>query len=112
MTTSSWYHTHTDNCKVPQSSSIFQTQGGFPMPRIFVDGLGKKEKQKLTMGEVIKITLWMVYQYTQREAYLTQLPEKEETTQIFHHETNGDFATVADLNSCDRRKLRNNNIVH
>ena len=37
---------------------------------------------------------------------LTQLPERMETTQGFHHEVNGDFKTVTEFNGCDRRKLK------
>ena len=39
-------------------------------------------------------------------SFLTQLPERKETPQGFHHDTNGDFKTVTELNGCDRRKLR------
>jgi hypothetical protein len=39
-------------------------------------------------------------------SFLTQLPERKETTQGFHHEANDDFKTVTKLNGCDRRKLR------
>ena len=39
-------------------------------------------------------------------SFLTQLPERRETTQAFHHESNGDFKTVTEFNGCDRRKLR------
>ena len=46
-------------------------------------------------------------------SFLTQLPERKETAQGFHHEANGDFNTVTELNNtvtelngCDRRKLR------
>jgi hypothetical protein len=38
-------------------------------------------------------------------SFLTQLPERKETAQGFHHEASGDFKTVAELNGCDRRKL-------
>jgi hypothetical protein len=38
--------------------------------------------------------------------YLTQLPERKETTQGFHQEANGDFKTVTELNGCDRRNLK------
>jgi hypothetical protein len=39
-------------------------------------------------------------------SFLTQLPERKETSQGFHHEANGDFKTVTDFNGCDKRKLR------
>jgi hypothetical protein len=38
--------------------------------------------------------------------FLTQLLERKETAQRFHHEPNGDFKTVAECFVCDRRKLR------
>ena len=76
----------------------------------------KEKKKKLTLNiplSMVKIliTLWMVYQCTQSHyketgVFLTQLLERKETTQWFHHEANGDFTTVAEFNSCDRRKRR------
>jgi hypothetical protein len=39
-------------------------------------------------------------------SFLTQLPERKETAQGFHHEANGDFKTVAEFIGCHRRKLR------
>ena len=39
-------------------------------------------------------------------SFLTQLPERKETTQGFHHEANGDFKRVVEFNGCDRRKLK------
>jgi hypothetical protein len=50
-------------------------------------------------------------QYTQSlqkitESFLTQLPERKEIAQGFHHEANGEFKTVTESNGCDRRKLR------
>jgi hypothetical protein len=39
-------------------------------------------------------------------AFLTQLPERKETAQEFHHDANCDFKTVTEYNGCDRRKLR------
>ena len=39
-------------------------------------------------------------------SFLNQLPERKETAQGFHHDANGDFKTVKELNSSDRRKLR------
>ena len=39
-------------------------------------------------------------------SFLTQLPERKETAQGFHHEVNGDFKTVTEFNGCDRRTLR------
>jgi hypothetical protein len=54
------------------------------------------------------ITLWVVYQYTPvttkiQVSFLTQLPERKETTKGFHHEASGDLKTVS-LNGCDRMK--------
>jgi hypothetical protein len=37
---------------------------------------------------------------------LTQLLERKEIAQGFHHEANGDFRTDTDFNGCDWRKLR------
>ena len=85
MTTSSLYPTHTDNGKVPQSSSEYQTQiqpqsqGGFPMPR--------KERHLLAdieypfqHGEVINYTLDSVSIHSVttkiQASFLTQLPER------------------------------------
>jgi hypothetical protein len=40
-------------------------------------------------------------------SFLTHLPaERKKTAPGFHHEANSDFETVAELNGCDRRKLR------
>ena len=39
-------------------------------------------------------------------SFLTQLPERKETAQGFHHEVNGVFKTVTEFNGCDKRKLR------
>ena len=36
--------------------------------------------------------------------FLTQLPERKETDQGFHHEAN--VKTVTEFNGCDRRTLR------
>jgi hypothetical protein len=34
-------------------------------------------------------------------SFLTQLPERKETAQEFHHEVNGDVKTVTEFNGCD-----------
>ena len=39
-------------------------------------------------------------------SFLTQLPERKETAQGFHHEANRNIKTVTEYNGCDRRKLR------
>jgi hypothetical protein len=39
-------------------------------------------------------------------SFLTKLPERKETAQRFHQESNGDIKTVTEFNGCDRRKLR------
>jgi hypothetical protein len=44
-------------------------------------------------------------------SFLTQLQERKETTQGFHHEANGDFKTVTEFNGCDRRTPINNIVV-
>ena len=36
-------------------------------------------------------------------SFLTQLPERKETPQRFHHKANGDFKTVTEFMGCDRR---------
>ena len=36
-------------------------------------------------------------------SFLTQLPERKETTHGFHHEANGDFKTATEFKGCDRR---------
>ena len=50
----------------------------------------------------------MVYQYIHslQRYTLTQLPERKETAQGFHHVPDGDFKTVTEFNGCDRRNLR------
>ena len=40
-------------------------------------------------------------------SFLTQLMERKEIAQGFHHEANGDFKTVTEFIGCDR-KLRMN----
>ena len=59
-------------------------------------------------GEVINYTLDGVSIHpvtTKIQVYFpTQFPERTETAQGFHHEANGDFKTVTELNCCDRRK--------
>ena len=39
-------------------------------------------------------------------SFLTQLTVRKETAQGLHHEANGDFKPVRELNGCDRRTLR------
>uniref|UniRef100_A0A8L0DTF6 Telomerase Cajal body protein 1 n=1 Tax=Oncorhynchus mykiss TaxID=8022 RepID=A0A8L0DTF6_ONCMY len=60
-------------------------------------------------GEVINYTLDGVSIHpvtTKIQAYfLTQLLERKETAQGFHHEANGDFKTVTEFNGCHRREL-------
>ena len=60
-------------------------------------------------GEVINYTLdgVSILPVTTKiqASFLTQLPERKETAQGFHHEANGDFKTVTEFNGCDRRKL-------
>ena len=118
------YPSHAIICKVPQSSSEFQTQiqpqwtGRFSMSRkeghLLVDGYKKKADIEYPFedGEVINYTLdgVSIYSVTTNinPSCITHLPERKETTQGFHHETNSDFIkTVTKFNGCDRRKLRN-----
>ena len=77
--------------------------------------MGKKKadiEYPFKHGEVINQTLHGVSIHpvtTQIQAFfLTQLPERKESTQGFHHEANGDFKTVTEFNGCDRGKLTMN----
>ena len=80
---------------------------------LLVDRWGKK-KQTFNIpfehDEVINYTLdgVSIYPVTTKiqASFLTQLPERKETTQGFHHEASGDFKKFTELNGCDRRKLR------
>ena len=84
-------------------------QGRFSVPRkeghLLVD-----IEYPIEHGEVINYTLDGVPIHpvtTKIQApFLTQLPERKENAQRFHHEANGDFKTVTELSGCDRRKLR------
>jgi hypothetical protein len=38
-------------------------------------------------------------------SFLTQVPERKETAQGFHHEANGVFKVVTKFNGCDRKNL-------
>ena len=90
------------------------------MPRkerqLLVDGKKKYKNKKADIeypfehGEVINYTLdgVSIHPVTTKlkVSFLTQLPERKENTQGFHHESNGDFKTVTEFNGCDRRKLR------
>jgi hypothetical protein len=59
-------------------------------------------------GEVINYTLDSIHPVTTKiqVSFITQLPERKETAQGFHHEANGNFKTDTEYNGCDRRKLR------
>ena len=39
-------------------------------------------------------------------SFLTQLLERKETIQGFHHEAKGDFKIVTEFKGCDMRKIR------
>ena len=75
---------------------------------------GKKKKidneYPFEHGEVINYTVdgVSIHPVTTKiqASFLTQLPERKETTQGFYYEANGDFKTVTEFNGCDRRKLR------
>jgi hypothetical protein len=60
-------------------------------------------------GEVVNCTLdgVSVHPVTTKitSSFLTQMPERKETAQGFHHGANGDFKTVLEFNGCDRRTL-------
>ena len=118
MTTSSLYPTHTIICKVPQSSSEFQTQIQPQRPGRFSNASQRRApigsflnflKQTFNIpfehGEVINYTLEgvSIHPVTTK---ITQLPERKETAQGFHHEANGDFKTVTEFTGCGSRKLR------
>ena len=121
MTSSSLYPTHTDNCKVPQSSSEFQTQNQPQRPGRFSNASQRRApgrwvkknadiKYPFEHGEVINHTLDGVSIHPVstniQVFFLTQLPERKETIQGFHHKANCVFKTVPEFNGCDRRKLR------
>ena len=85
------------------------------MPRkeghLLVDGKKRKDiEYPFEHGEVINYTLdgVSIHPVTTKiqASFLTQLPERKETVQGFHHEANGDFKTVTEFNGCDRRRLR------
>ena len=116
LTTSSLYNTNTIICKFPRSSSEFRRpiQGRFPMLRkeghLLVYG-GKKQTLNIPMSMV---RLWielldgvLIHPVTRKiqASFLTQLQERKETAQGLHHEANGDFKIVTEMNGCDR-KLR------
>ena len=73
--------------------------------------MGKNKKADIEYpfehGKVIHYTLDGVSIHpvtTKLQAYfLTQLPERKETAQRFHHEANGNFKTVTECNGCARR---------
>ena len=109
-------------CKVPPSSSEFQTQIQPQRPGRFSNAwqgrapIGRWVKKSrcenipFEHGEVINYTSEdvSIHAVTAKiQAHLlTQLPERKETAHGFHHEANGDFKTVTEFNGCDRRKLR------
>ena len=80
---------------------------------LLVDG-GKKAdiEYPFEHGEVTDCTLDGVSIHTVttkiQASFLTQLPDRKETTHGFHHEASGDIKTVTEFNGCDRRKLRMN----
>ena len=77
-------------------------------------GKNKKKREYIEYSfehrEVINYTLDGVSLHSVttkiQASFLTQLPERKETTQGFHHEVNSDFKTVTEFNGCDRRKRR------
>ena len=75
--------------------------------------MGKKKadiEYPFEYGKVINCTLDVVSVHpvttTIQASFLTQLPERKDNAQGFHHEANADFKTVTKFNGCDRRKLR------
>ena len=81
--------------KVPQTSSEFQTQIQPQRPIMF----SKDIESPFGHGEVINYTGVSIHPVTTKiqTSFLTQLPERKETAQRFHHETNGDCKTVKSL---------------
>ena len=76
-----------------------------------VDGQNEKKadiEYPFGHGEVLKYTLdgVSIHPVTTKiqASFLTQLTERKETAQGFHHEANGDFKT--EFNGCDRGKGR------
>jgi hypothetical protein len=111
MTTSSIYPTHTIICKVPQSSSEFQTQIQAQRPGRFPNASQRKApigrwvrkadlEYPFEHGDVINYTLdgVSIHPVTTKiqASFLPQLPERKETTQGFHCEAKGDFKTVTE----------------
>ena len=85
------------------------------MPRkeghLLVDGKKRKDiEYPFEHGEVSYYTLdgVSIQPVTTKiqASFLTQLPERMETAQGFHHKANGDFNTVTEYNGCVRRKVR------
>jgi hypothetical protein len=88
-------------------------QEGFPMPRnerhLLVDDekISKNLILNIPFGhsEVINYTLdgVSIHSVTTKiqTSFLTQLPERKETVQGFHHEANGDLKTVPEFNLLD-----------
>ena len=70
----------------------------------------KKSRHPSEHGEVINYTLEgaSIDPVTTKiqVSFLTQLTQRNDTAQRFHHDGNGDFKTVTELNGCDRTKLR------
>ena len=67
--------------------------------------MGKNKRTLNVPLSMVKlfVTLWIVYQYTGTKiqaSFLTQLPERKETSQGFHHEANGDFKQLEFNGSC------------
>ena len=60
-------------------------------------------------GEVVNCTLddVSIHPVTTKiqASFLTQMPERKETAQGFHHEANCDFKKVTEFNGCNRRTL-------
>ena len=120
MTTSSLYPPHTVIIKVPKPSSEFQIQIQPQRPGRFSNAsqsrapigrwvnIKKNIEYPFKHGEVINYTLdgVSIHPVTTKiqASFLTQLPERKETTQGLYHEGNGDFKTVTEFNDCDRRK--------
>ena len=97
MTTSSLYPTLTIICKVPQSSSEFQTQ---IQPKVF-QCLKFDIEHYFEHGEIINYTLDGVSIHPVTTKIQASFLNSVGKTWWF-----GDFKTVSEINGCDRRKLR------
>ena len=101
-------------CKISQRSSGFQTQIQPQRPERISNAFYKADIENLfEHGEVINYTSDGVSIHTVitkiQASFLTQLPERKETPQGFHHEANGGFKTVTEFNNI--LVIHNTNVI-